>query len=572
MVSLFRNLKVAKKLIICFSIITIFIIITGIVNYFKMKQIDDNLDTIYSKSLTKLSTIQHIRSSMADLTSGTLILVNPDRKDSINKTISDMNGIINKNSELSKKYGSLISDDEDRKLFNQYLDYANNYNIEKDKFFTIVQSGDYDNIKKEFAILDSYRDKINNTLDKGTELNENIAKSRYDNSELQYKNAVIITSILIVIAILLSILFEYVLIRNINNALLKIKKFAERISKFDFSSPIIITGKDEFEETGILLNEAQGNIVELLKNIGKSSENMSADSEELSATAEELMSKMKIINASYQNIKNVVEENSAASEEITASIEEINSGVNELSQKALDARNVANKARNNAKNVQEKGKIAVDTAEDLYKEKRGAILKAIEDGKIVEKIKDMASAIENIADQTNLLALNAAIEAARAGEHGKGFAVVANEVRILAEQSKDAVNEINENIIKVDKVFDNLSASSNDVLIFINEKIIPEFNSFVEGGNDYYRDADDINRLSEELASTLEEFSTAIGQISEAIQNVSLNEQKSSENVEVAAGSVDETTEAALQVTITSQGQAELAQNLNEMFNKFKIN
>lgn len=103
------------------------------------------------------------------------------------------------------------------------------------------------------------------------------------------------------------------------------------------------------------------------------------------------------------------------------------------------ARNVASEARGNAENVQEKGKIAADTTESLYKEKRETIIKAIEEGKIVNKIKDMAAAIESIADQTNLLALNAAIEAARAGENGKGFAVVADEVRKLAEQSKTEV-------------------------------------------------------------------------------------------------------------------------------------
>jgi len=155
-----------------------------------------------------------------------------------------------------------------------------------------------------------------------------------------------------------------------------------------------------------------------------SSDELKSDSEELSLTSNELMSKMEDMNIACKTIEVIIEENSAASEEITASIEEINLAVNELAQRALTAKNVASKAKGNAENVQEKGRIAADTTENLYKEKREAILKAIEEGKIVNKIKDMAAAIESIADQTNLLALNAAIEAARAGENGKGFAVV----------------------------------------------------------------------------------------------------------------------------------------------------
>ncbi|MDD3225809.1 MAG: methyl-accepting chemotaxis protein, partial [Clostridium sp.] len=145
------------------------------------------------------------------------------------------------------------------------------------------------------------------------------------------------------------------------------------------------------------------------------------------------------------------------------------------------------------------------------------------------------------------------------------------EVRNLAEQSKNTVNEINSNIAKVDRAFSNLSSSSNDVLIFINEKIIPEFNSFKEGGNAYYRDAGDINNLSEEIAATLEELSSNIGQIGESIENISINEQKSSENVDIVAGTVNETTKAAQQVAEISQDQAQLALNLNEKFNNFKI-
>ncbi|URZ17060.1 methyl-accepting chemotaxis protein [Clostridium felsineum] len=571
MIQLFKNLKVIHKLILCFGMIIIVIIINAIMSYQKMTEVNANLNTIYSKSLTKLSMIQDIRAHMADLTSGSLILVNPDKKAVVDKTISDMNGLIEKDNDLTQKYEVLINDEKDRAIFTQYSANLNDYNNAKDKFFETAKNGDYNAIKNQFAIFDGYRAKINDLLDEEIAYNQKIANLKYEDSQIKYKKATLITVILAIVAIGLSIIFSYLLIKNIDDALKRIKQFAGRIAKFDFSNNINILGKDEFGETSVSLNEAQSNVVNLLKNISDSSDELKSDSEDLSLTSNELMSKMEDMNTACKTIKIAIEENSAASEEITASIEEINSAVNELAQRALTARNVASKAKSNAENVQEKGKIAANTTENLYKEKKEAILKAIEEGKIVNKIKDMASAIESIADQTNLLALNAAIEAARAGENGKGFAVVANEVRELAEQSKTAVNDINENIWKIDKAFDNISSGSNDILVFMNEKVIPEFNGFVEGGHQYYMDADYINKLSEELASTLGEFSATIGQISEATQNVALNEQKSSEKVEVVDNIVKDTTGMAVTVSNTSQNQEGLAQGLHGLVGKFKI-
>ena len=571
MIRLFENLKIIHKLILCFGIIIVVIVTSGVMSYHKIREVNKNLNTIYSESLVKLSTIQLIRSRMTDLTSGSHILINPENKEVIDKTISDMNSIIQMNNKLSKEYESLINDDEDRKIFTQCLENLNNYNSAKDKFFEAVKSGDYNSTKNEFTIFDEYRAKINDLLDEEITYNQKIAKLKYEDSQIQYNKAIFITAVLTLVAIGLSIIFSCLLIKNISDELKKIKQFAGRISKFDFSKSINIKGENEFGETSISLNKAQSNVVDLLKNISGNSDELKADSEGLSLTSNKLMSKMEDMNDACKTMELAIEENSAASEEITASIEEINSAVNELAQRASMARNVASKAKGNAGDVKEKGKIASDTTKNLYKEKREAILKAIEGGKIVNKIKDMATTIESISDQTNLLALNAAIEAARAGENGRGFAVVADEVRKLAEQSKIAVNDINENIDKIDVAFNNISSGSNDILVFINEKIIPEFEGFVEGGNHYYGDADYINKLSEELASNLEEFSATMSQISEATQNVAFNEQKSSEKIEVASNIVNEVIKVAHNVLSTSQNQTELVEGLFELVRKFKI-
>uniref|UniRef100_UPI0003757915 methyl-accepting chemotaxis protein n=1 Tax=Clostridium tyrobutyricum TaxID=1519 RepID=UPI0003757915 len=210
-------------------------------------------------------------------------------------------------------------------------------------------------------------------------------------------------------------------------------------------------------------------------------------------------------------------------------------------------------------------------AQKIYKDKREKILEAIEAGKVVENIKEMAHTIAGIAEQTNLLALNAAIEAARAGEHGKGFAVVAEEVRKLAENSATAVSSIQDTIGKVNDAFKNLSDSSNEVLVFINDEVNPQFEAFKDMGNQYYKDADFIRSLSEEIASMSEELNATMAQVSDAMQHMSDNQQQASENASQIQEGIDENTQAVNQVALTAQSQAELAQKLNELVQKFKI-
>lgn len=183
----------------------------------------------------------------------------------------------------------------------------------------------------------------------------------------------------------------------------------------------------------------------------------------------------------------------------------------------------------------------------------------------------MADTIASISEETNLLALNAAIEAARAGEQGKGFAVVADEVKKLAEQSSQAVKAIQETIIKVNVAFENLSNNSKGVLDFINESVDPQLENIKQIGDEYYSDANFVTNMSDEIASMSEELAATINQVSEVVQNTAEIAQKSSESSEIIKDSIYETTKSIQQVSVAAQSQAELAEILDEIVNKFKI-
>ena len=219
------------------------------------------------------------------------------------------------------------------------------------------------------------------SLDKVIDINLSQAKLANENISSTYKNANITIVILTFIGFIIAILLGLIMSSNINKPLKKIKDFAERLALYDFSTPINITRKDEFGQTGVALNKAQENVNSLVKEIMENSQDISASSEELSATAEELSSKAVSIDKAVNNIANGMQESSATSEEISASVQEVDSSINELSEKAMEGSNNANESKERATEVQNNSRQAIDETKKLYAEKKNNMLQVIEEWK-----------------------------------------------------------------------------------------------------------------------------------------------------------------------------------------------
>ena len=238
-------------------------------------------------------------------------------------------------------------------------------------------------------------------------------------------------------------------------------------------------------------------------------------------------------NQSANETSSAMEEMAASMEEISATTLEINSSANRTMNTIVEIADSAEKGSAFANESQlravETEKLATEGRQNttgMINEIRTMLVESIENSKKAELIKELTADILTIAGQTNLLALNASIEAARAGEAGRGFAVVAEEIRQLAERSKESANNIQNISQGVIGAVERLAEDSEKMLQFVDDVVIDDYDKFVDVTRQYREDATHLEEILNEFAGkadNLEEVMNSLqngtNEIAAAIEN-----------------------------------------------------
>ena len=146
-----------------------------------------------------------------------------------------------------------------------------------------------------------------------------------------------------------------------------------------------------------------------------------------------------------------------------------------------------------------------------------------------------------------------------------------DEIKKLAEQSSENVKNIQNVITKVQKAFEYLSANAQDILEFVDKDVRNNYELLVETGNSYGDDATFVSKMSVDIASMSEEINATIDEVAKVVQNIAAASQNTTSRSMDILSSINETTKAMEQVSITAENQADIAQKLNTLVGKFNL-
>lgn len=251
-------------------------------------------------------------------------------------------------------------------------------------------------------------------------------------------------------------------------------------------------------------------------------------------SAEKCISELNVqasdVSVTTDNMYSGIEDTAASTKMMSEYSKELEKAVEALAVKAQESSEASVTISKRAEESSKTATISKEAASKTTIEVNEKLREAIEQSKGIEQISLLTDAILSITVQTNLLALNASIEAARAGESGRGFSVVANEIRKLAEDSKNVANEIQDITKQVIQSVENLIQGSEQVLNYIDNYVISDYDMMVETGEHYYKDAG----LLSDMAA---EFSAGAEQLTASIQNMNTTIEKiTSANTELVTG------------------------------------
>lgn len=350
------------------------------------------------------------------------------------------------------------------------------------------------------------------------------------------------TSILGAVAIIVvvginQVLFQFNIIRPIKKSSGELHQMIEKIdeNKGDLNAristrtrselSILVGGMNDFLET---LQNIINKVSDGTKALAQSNDQIvtmvktaNTNITESSAALEELAANMENISSTSDSIQNTI---GGVKAQVDVLWEEANQG----SEKAVK---VSDDAQAMKKHIVEVKSLTVNKVGEMTE----LLNRSIQNCEKVTKIDTLSETIMNIANETTLLSLNASIEAARAGEAGRGFAVVANQINSLSDNSQKTAKDIQHINQEVVNTVQELAANTSEVLEYINNNILKDYDQFVEAMDEYVNNMEDFYAILQNFSNSSKGLNDSMGNIINSVEFITSAMGEGSTAMDVSA-------------------------------------
>lgn len=496
----------------------------------------------------------------------------------LNTMISVVGEINDNQEELEQKldeYKKYVQNDD----MDTYNSLVSNYNTMKYELGNIMAYSALGKNEEAYAIANGVVSDSSTAIQKDIEVlsthaNDTASEARERLTSV-YISSLVSNGIVIIISAILIIVAIYCVMKYVIKPIIATNKDIRDIidgidnGEGDLTKRVRVISNDEIADLGNGINLFMDKLQEILKLIientnymenvvaevdgsvvksNDSASDLSAMTEELSATMQDVGLSVNTINDNADNILKDVEIIATKSDDINQFSKEMKA----------NAEKIESDARYNMVQTGEKVGNILDV-----------LNKAIEDSKSVDQVNNLTNDILNISSQTNLLALNASIEAARAGEAGKDFAVVADEIRQLADSSRETANKIQSINSVVVAAVNNLSDNANNLVSYLQQTILPEFQTFVDGGVKYKENASYIENAMDEFVEKTDVLKKNMDEIAHSINTITTVVDDGAAGVNNAAISTQDLVEDIVNISNKMIENKSIAQNLKNSTNIF---
>lgn len=490
----------------------------------------------------------------------------------LQKSIDDVRTYMNEAKNLSMATG-------DHELIGAHTAYEESMNAFLDysqQIYDTIMAGDYEAAQQLIDVVLTYKTPVQEAGTVYEEILKKKVAEAVNRSLVQIQGTEIFNYIAVVLYIVILVITVTIVAKTVVKPARASGRALRAITdkldagEGDLTERVPAKTKDEVGQMATGINSFIEQLQKIMRDLKSESGNMAH-------SVDIITNQIVESNESASNVSAATEEMAASMEEISATLGQLSTGssnilseVQSMNSSVNDGVSLVQDIKERATTMHQSTLESKENASRTISQIREALQAALEDSRSAQKINEMTQEILSITSQTNLLSLNASIEAARAGEAGRGFAVVADEIRGLADSSAETASNIQSISDLVIEAVEKLAKNAGKMLEFVDEKVMKDYDSFVEIVEQYKEDADSVDEILSNVATNTADISQTMDGMSTGINDISTVVEDNAKGITNVADNAVALVEAMVEIQRETEHNQQISQKLNNEVNRFQ--